>query len=478
MEELEAGPGCQDGGAMFLTISTTHRPATDLGYLLHKNPARAQQFRVGVGTAHVFYPEVSDERCTAALLVDVDPLDLVRRRRARLDAVDQYVNDRPYAASSYLAVALGEVFGTAMAGRCRERPELAETPLPLRAVIAALPSSGGEAQIRRLFEPLGYAVGVHTEPLEPAFSDWGPSPYHRVTLEATTRLAALLTHLAVLIPVLDGTKHYWVGDDEVDKLLRRGEGWLHGHPERAYIVSRYLKRRGVLTRQALERLAEEDQPDVDATQEEHDAEEEMLEERVRLSEQRMDAVLATLRSIGATRVVDVGCGEGKLLSRLLADGSFTDIAGMDVSIRALERAAENLHLDRLAPMQRKRISLFQGSLTYRDERLRGYDAATAVEVIEHLDPSRLDAFSRVLFEHAKPRHVVVTTPNSEYNAVWEALPAGRFRHADHRFEWTRQEFRGWSEVCADRAGYGVRFLPIGPEHPQHGAPTQMAVFSR
>jgi len=304
---------------MLLTLTTTHRPATDLGYLLHKNPARAQRFEVSVGTAHVFYPEAGDERCTAALLVDVDPVQLVRGRprRGAPSGIDQYVNDRPYAASSYLSVALGDLFGTAMSGRCKERPELAATPIPLRAVISAVPCHGGEELVRRLFEPLGYTVSVHGEVLDESFPDWGPSPYHRVSLEATVRLADLLTAIYVLVPVLDGEKHYWVGDDEIDKLLRRGQGWLAAHPDRELIVHRYLERRRSLTREALRRLAEEDQPDVDEAASAHDAEEEALEERISLNEQRMNAVLAVLRAAGAARVVDVGCGEGNLLRRLV-----------------------------------------------------------------------------------------------------------------------------------------------------------------
>ncbi len=465
---------------MLLTLTTTHRPATDLGYLLHKNPARAQQFDAGIGTAHVFYTEVGEERCTAALLVDVDPVQLVRRRprRATPAVIDEYVNDRPYAASSYLAVTLGDVFGTAMAGRSKERQELADTPIPLRATVSALPCHGGEPLLRRLFEPLGYSVGVHGEMLDERFPDWGASPYHRVTLEATVRLADLLTALYVLIPVLDGDKHYWVGDDEVDKLLRHGEGWLAAHPERELIVHRYLKRHHSLTRDALRRLVAEESPQGDDDAADCDATEQSLERRVSLNQHRVDAVLDVLRASGATRVVDLGCGEGRLLQALLRESGFTDVAGMDVSTRALGRAAERLHLDTMPPAMRRRITLFQGSLTYRDARLAGYDAAIAVEVIEHLDASRLDAFTRVVFAHARPGTVVVTTPNAEYNVRFEGLPPGQLRHPDHRFEWTRAEFAAWATAAAGAHGYTVRFLPIGPEDAEVGAATQMAVFSR
>jgi 3' terminal RNA ribose 2'-O-methyltransferase Hen1 len=463
---------------MLLTLSTTHRPATDLGFLLHKNPAERRSYDHWFGSAHVFYPEASDERCTVALLLDVDAVGLVRRKKSGITRYD-YVNDRPYVASSFLSVALAKAFSTAMNGRSKERPDLAARPLRYEVEIAALPSgAGGDELLRRVFEPLGYAVETRPHPLDPAFPEWGESRYLTVRLAAECRLADLLTHLYVLIPVMDNQKHYWVGPDEVEKLVARGGEWLAEHPERDLITNRYLKYQRPLAARAIARMVAEDEVDPDERDEETAAEEAAVEERVRLVDQRMGSVLSALRSCGATSVVDLGCGEGRLLRELLADRRFTRVAGMDVSHRALETAARRLHLDRLPPMQRSRIELFQGSLLYRDERLAGFDAATVVEVIEHLDGDRLAAFERVLFEFARPQAVVVTTPNAEYNVNWESLPAGERRHRDHRFEWTRAEFAEWGDGLAGRHGYTVAYLPIGPELPETGAPTQMAVFRR
>ncbi|MEZ6070026.1 MAG: methyltransferase [Pirellulales bacterium] len=187
-------------------------------------------------------------------------------------------------------------------------------------------------------------------------------------------------------------------------------------------------------------------------------------------------MLAVLRSSGAKSVVDLGCGDGKLLRELLADQQFTEILGMDVSVRSLEIAHRRLKLDRLPERQRERIRLLHGALTYRDVRLANFDAAAVVEVIEHLDPPRLKAFERVVFEHARPRTVVLTTPNREYNIVWESLPDGEMRLSDHRFEWSRAEFQGWADGVAERFGYSVRYLPVGPEEAGVGTPSQMAVF--
>jgi 3' terminal RNA ribose 2'-O-methyltransferase Hen1 len=465
---------------MLLTITNTKSPASDLGYLLHKNPARWQSFELAFGKAHVFYPEVSTDRCTAALLLDVDPVGLVRNRRGpggESGTLDQYVNDRPYVASSFLSVAIARVFGSALAGTSKDRPDLAKEALPLEAKLAVLPCRGGELFLRRLFEPLGYEVTASHHPLDEKFPEWGESPYYTVRLRATVRLQDLLTHLYVLIPVLDAEKHYWVGQDEVEKLLRHGEGWLAAHPEKEAIVFRYLKRFGRLAREALARLSDEDNPDPDAVEEERSRKETVFEETLKLNDRRIGAVMAVLKNSGAKRVLDLGCGEGKILKALLETPAFEEIVGMDVSYRSLERAQDRLHLDSLPAQRRARIKLIQGSLIYRDQRLAGYDAAIVVEVIEHLDPPRLAAFERVLFEQAKPRLVVLTTPNSEYNVRFETLPAGQFRHLDHRFEWTRAQFEQWARGTAERFKYSVRFLPVGPQDLEVGAPTQMGVFT-
>ncbi len=462
---------------MLLTITTTRPPATDLGHLLHKHPERLQTFSLPFGRAHVFYPHATDDSCTAALLLDVDPVGLIRRG-VRFPRLDQYVNDRPYAASSFLSVAIARVFNSAMAGKCSARPELPDQVLPLGARLAAIGCTGGEEILRRLFEPLGYSVHALQHPLDAQFPEWGESRYFTVELSGRVRLRELLTHLYVLVPVLDAQKHYWVGEAEVEKLLRRGEGWLAEHPDRELIINRYVRYQRSLREQALAKLLEDEDPDPDRARETSEAEEQAVEEPLRLGEQRIGSVLAVLKASGARRVLDLGCGSGKLLSALIKEPSFEQIVGVDISHRALELASSRLRLERLAPSRRERVQLFQTALTYRDKRLSGFDAAAAVELIEHLDRPRLSAFERVTFGEARPATVVVTTPNREYNAKFERLPAGHFRHRDHRFEWTRRELEDWSGEVAARFGYGVRFLPVGPEDPRFGAPTQMAVFER
>ncbi|TMR99288.1 3' terminal RNA ribose 2'-O-methyltransferase Hen1 [Nonomuraea basaltis] len=528
---------------MLLTITTTASPATDLGFLLHKHPGRVQEFGQSFGTATVFYPEAGEERCTAALMLEVDPIALVRSRgKGSPDfSLSQYVNDRPYAASSLLAVALGDVFRTARAGRCKARPQLPGTALPLELRLPALPCRGGPDLARRLFEPLGWEVDAQEVPLDEGFPEWGESRYVRLTLRGTVRLADALNHLYVLLPVLDDGKHYWIAPDEVDKLIRAGEGWLSGHPERGLITRRYLGRRWALARTALARLAELG----DETEEELEpavAEEPIPEETAAaelavaeaeasaqafaasgeaytstlhitfdapgppdaavgasgpldsapdaavqespapeakarpLNVRRREAVLAKLEELGAVSVIDLGCGHGELVGALLVRPGFARVAGMDVSSMALTIAARKLRLDRMPDAKRARLTLFQGALTYTDKRIKGYDAAVLMEVVEHVDAPRLAALERVVFGHAQPRHVLVTTPNIEHNVRYEFLTG--LRHPDHRFEWTRAEFAAWATRVAAEHGYQVAFEPVGDDDPEVGPPTQMGVFTR
>ncbi|MFD6161522.1 3' terminal RNA ribose 2'-O-methyltransferase Hen1 [Nocardia sp. NPDC060256] len=660
---------------MLLTITCTPPegaawPATDLGFLLHKNPDRVQAFEQSYGTAHVVYPEATAARCTAALMLEIDPIRLVRgRSRGTPDfSLGQYVNDRPYAASSLLSVAIGAVFRTALHGRCTLRPELVETALPLRIELPAVPCRGGAEVAGRMFAPLGWAVTATPLPLDPAFPEWGDSHYLRVELSGTVRLSDALSHLYVLLPVLDGAKHYWLAADEVDKLIRAGGGWLAEHPERGWITRRYLARRQSLVRTALARLAEleEVEPEaLDAVEEVDDEadsngagsaetrsatnqaaslkrdsgtadsgyaavvgiatsvnssrDEEIrvlddavsdgfnatatdadsivvtdsgnvavadtttatdsdsdsatvgdgadtaatsggnaratdsgnatdartetaansgrasetgsgttttdgnsatvgdgvntaatgggnatatdsggrpmadgpsatvIEERgesetsrspTPLAVARRAAVRAALHEVGARRVLDLGCGEGTLLRELLSDKAFTEIVGVDVSMRALHIAERKLRLERLPERVAQRLTLRQGALTYTDARLRGYDAAVLMEVIEHVDLPRLGALEHSVFAGAAPGAVLVTTPNAEFNVRYETLAAGTFRHVDHRFEWTRAEFAAWADGVAARYGYTVRFVPIGEPDAEFGAPTQMAVFTK
>jgi 2-polyprenyl-3-methyl-5-hydroxy-6-metoxy-1,4-benzoquinol methylase len=500
---------------VLLTITTSLSPATDLGFLLYKHPNRVQAFDQSFGTAHVFYPEASGERCTAALLLDVDPIKLAKTRGNSPDfSLGQYVNDRSYAASSLLASAMANVFRTAMRGRCDSRPELAAAPLPLEIHLPALPCAGGAAAAARLFEPLGWRVDARPVRLDEGFPEWGDSRYVMLTLRGERRLADALNQLYVLLPVLDDAKHYWIAPDEVDKLIRAGEGWLAAHPERAGITRRYLANRHGLVRTALGRLEDaDDQPadglDRGPVDEEPPAGDETATATevaaagvaatevaagdatatdvtaaevaataaaVPLAERRAQAVLDVLHAERAPHVIDLGCGSGALLARLLDDPYFERVTGADVSHRALALARRRLRTGPDPHDLPPRLEIFQGALTYVDERFRGYDAAVLMEVIEHVDPPRLPAVERVVLGDARPRVIVVTTPNAEHNVRYDGLSGPR--HPDHRFEWTRAEFRAWAERAATTYGYRIRYVPVGDDDPAVGPPTQLGVFTR
>lgn len=462
---------------MFFSITATGPSADGLGFLLHKHPDRVRTVSLSFGNAHVFYPESEPERVTAALLVEVDPVQLSRRRDKNDSAatLQPYVNDRPYVASSFLSVAISKLFGTALSGVCEHRPELVAQPLPLEITVPAATAKGGPGEPERFFGPLGWSV--ETAPVG--------DRHVAVKLTGEHTVQDALSHLFVLLPALDGTKHYWIGRDEVDKLLRRGGSWLPGHPEQELISRRFLRFRE-FTDEARERLSDLPGLDDDGNQTASDTVDDVAADRgeaavekpIRLQDQRMDAVMGEIRRAHAERIVDLGCGEGQLLKRLVAEPSLTRVVGVDVSTASLERAAKRLKLDDMPERRREQIELLQGALTYRDARLTGFDTAALVEVIEHVDPERLDALAQMVFGGVRPTTVIVTTPNREYNANFAGMAPGQFRHRDHRFEWDRAEFAEWTGRIVADWGYSVRHESIGPEDEHTGAPTQMAVFTR
>lgn len=441
--------------------------ASDLGFLLHKHPDRVQGFNVVGGTATVLYPQVSPERTTVAIVLEVDPIGLVRGKRRQHDgfSLAQYVNDRPYAATSLLSVAMGKVFRTALGGRCDARPHLVDAALDLTVELPAVP---GADLVERLFAPLGWTVDATPVALDPEVPAWGDSPYATVRLTGRQRLRDALNHLYTMVPVLDGGKHYWVGPDEVDKLVRSGEGWLGAHPERDLITRRYLAHQRDMVDAARTRLTElDDRPDLEPSE----------EPAARpLVAVRHDAVMAQVERLRPATVLDLGCGQGALLRRLLELQGVQHVVGTEVSDVALSVAAQRLHVDRMTERQASRLDLWLSSLQYQDERLRGFDLAVLMEVIEHVDPERLPAVTANVFSAMRPATVVVTTPNAEHNVLYPNLEPGGMRHPDHRFEWTRGELAAWASDVAATYGYTVELLPVGEEHPQHGAPTQMAVF--
>ncbi|MGA1871931.1 MAG: 3' terminal RNA ribose 2'-O-methyltransferase Hen1 [bacterium] len=465
---------------MILTISTKQKNANELGYLFNKHPNRPQGYNLPFGKAYVFYPVCSENECSISLMLDIDPIGLVRRKskNAGMMPLEQYVNDRPYVCSSFMSVAISNIYGQTINGKCNLRPDLIEKTFDVEVNLSILPCRGGEDLLKRLFEPLGYIVEFDQYELDEKFKDWGMSAYFKVKLIHSIMIKELLTHLYVLIPVLDNQKHYYVDKAEIDKLLKKGKGWLESHPDKEFIVRRYLKYKTSYTYEALKRLIDLNPSDHEEIESENENREICIEQQLKLNDQRYGAILSILKAENAKTVIDLGCGDGKFLRTIIGESQFSKIAGMDVSIRSLEIAKERLKLEDLPKIKQEKIMLFQGSLLYRDKRISGYDAVTVVEVIEHLDQSRLKIFERVVFEFSGARTIIISTPNREYNVLWEGFNENKFRHNDHRFEWTRAEFQEWSQVISKKYGYSVRFVSIGPNNPEYGSPTQAAVFVR
>ena len=423
------------------------------------------------GKAYVFYPKLSDATTTCALLLDIDPIDLARGKVGnRGGGLFDYVNDRPYVSSSFMSTAISKVFGTAMSGRSKEKQELADTPLALTAKLHML-AAPNKDMIPDIFEPLGYKVKVETYQNDDKFPDWGESKYVTMTLSAKVLLRDLLNHIYTLIPVFDTHKHYYISGEEIEKLLSHGSDWLKDHPKREYIARRYLYRRRGLARHAIDRLTEEDEPEPE------DSEEEVPEKKPTLNQSRLQAVLDEVLDSGASSVIDMGCGEGRLTRMLIREKQLRKVAATDVSFDTLEWAKQKLKIDRLHETVQDKLTLFQSSLTYRDKRFEGYDCACVVEVIEHMDLNRIDAFARVLFGLSKPRTVILTTPNIEYNVNYENMRENSLRHGDHRFEWSRKQFKDWAESVCDKYSYSVVIKEIGDNEEETGTPTLMGVFT-
>ena len=444
--------------------------ARDLGFLLRKHPDHLHKRDTASGEISIFFTETEADRTTAIIHLYVDPVGLVRGKNQQSDGLlTQYVNDRPYAANSFLSVALTRALGQTMSGKSKEKQNLADRNLPYEVRIVPVALAGDAEIVESLFNPLGYEVDIQPLDIDANVMD--------LRIKGTTRLSVLLNHLYVLIPVLDNAKHYWIDKEEIDKLLAKGKGWLAKHPARELITRRALKHRRSLMNMALARLDE-----IVATEEAEDEPtsepEEEFEKPLRLHDLRLDTVAKALKEHGVSSVLDLGCGEGKLMQRLIKERGFQRIVGVDPSVRTLEKAKRRLYLDRAGDAMAERVTLQFGSLTYGDRRWHGFDAATLVEVIEHIEPHRLSALALSVFGDARPGLVIVTTPNREYNNLFEDMKEGQLRHPDHRFEWTREEFARWGDAVASEYGYDVKYSPLGPADETLGGPSQMAVFSK
>ena len=428
------------------------------------------------GKAYVFYPEVSDECTTMALLLDIDPIDLARGKLGSNEGgLFDYVNDRPYTSTSFMSTAIARIFSSAMNGRCDKKQSLADTPLNLTAKLFSLKDGGYNELAKQLFEPLGYEVSIEQYLLDDKFQEWGNSPYINLTISNTIKLCDLLNHIYVLIPVFDKQKHYYIESSEINKLLTHGQGWLENHPYKEKIVNRYFSIKKDYAKTVLENFLSNESKEEDINSNEISEE---TTKKTSLNNLRLQKVKDVVLSSGASSVIDLGCGEGKLTELLLKEPQIKKITACDVSISSLEKAAKRLHIDNMPSYKKDKLTLMQASLTYKDTRFEGFDCACIVEVIEHIDATRIPSFERIIFEFAAPKTVIITTPNKNYNVNYKTLCADKLRHNDHRFEWSKEEFENWANNICKKFSYTVELCGIGEEDEQQQTATQMGVFTR
>jgi 3' terminal RNA ribose 2'-O-methyltransferase Hen1 len=469
---------------MMLSIACKNLSEEELGFLLHKNPARVHPLDLSFGKVYVFFDEPPEgHQAQVCLLVDVDPLAMVQGRGGLGHQDALYVNDRPYVASSLLASAVTKVFGTALSGRCKERPELVDREIEWTFAMPFVARGSMLNALFHLFEPLGYEFDPDLLNYDSSV-DYATSARPILTrIAVRTTLSEALSHLVVLIPVLDGENHRWVDDGDLVPFVRRVESWLPDHPYGMYILRRALKYQTSLVKAFTERFpaitgSMARLPQLEANVWDDATVEAAGCQPLSLNSQRFSAVEAVVSALSPSSIVDLGCGDGSLVSQLVKQTSIQKLVGMDVNPLVLSRARARLEHLSLTKAQTEKIQFIHGSLAYRDPRVKGFDLALLIEVIEHIDAERLETLEHQVFDYGQYSTVVVTTPNREFNDLYVGMEKGKMRHSDHRFEWTRQEFLNWAKRIGDAFGYNYEISEIGAGNPAVGSPTQMAVFSK
>jgi 3' terminal RNA ribose 2'-O-methyltransferase Hen1 len=440
------------------------------------------------GEGYVYFQENPQGDNSLSLLVDVDPLATVQGRGQLSHMDGLYVNDRAYVPSSLLTSALTKAFGTALSGRCKERPELASTPIDWTVSVPVVTSDWRTEILWSLFGPLGYEVRmahVEREGHRSSHPDVA-SDLTGVKLCTTATMREVLSHLVVLIQVLDQDNHRWLDEQDLDPFMRRVEGWLPEHPYGMFILKRALKHQKHLIKAVIAKFPAivDSQARISSINSEMwDASqlEEYADQPLSLNRQRFAVVQELIERLQPRSLVDLGCGDGSFIG-FLANGALLHpmerIIGMDVSASELARAKTRMeHLSSL-PGRRTPVEWLLGSLLYRDPRIKGLDMAILIEVIEHIDPWRLPALERQVFGEGGYASIVVTTPNREFNLIYGLSEEHSLRHRDHRFEWTRQEFQEWVQKIASQYGYEWQIQGIGTVSLDHGSPSQMVLFQK
>ena len=445
---------------MQLTIRATGENVKVISYLLAKNPNNVYERNHKGHLVRLFYSECSETELDVTIFVTPDSLELKQNGSYTYD-ITHYINDREFAVSSIFCSFIRPALGTALNGQPKEEyKEWVNHCFPFEFQFGPVSSTLSNEEIRALFEPLGYETTISRAETNYSFHLKQKSTARFISLKGSTTLQHGLRQLFVLIPVLDNYKHYYIDEKEIEKIERYGEGWLENHPLKSFILRQALRFKEVYSI-------------VQKTEESEESKEKTV--KIRLNDLRYEKIIEMVKGIEPRRrIVDFGSGEGKLSLRLGFVDGVQEVLAVEPSetaaLQAIERFEKVRHQEGFVMP-----TPLWGSLFYYDERLKNKDIMILCEVIEHIDAYRLPKMMDTILNEYQPKVLIITTPNQEYNAVYNL--GEQIRHHDHRFEWTREEFQTW---CVDRnnGNYELAFIGIGEMHEQYGCPTQMCVFSR
>ncbi|HWO95040.1 MAG TPA: 3' terminal RNA ribose 2'-O-methyltransferase Hen1 [Bacillus sp. (in: firmicutes)] len=452
---------------MQLSMKVVGEGAENLSRLLAKNPNNLYDREEKGNRTRLVFTSSNEREAEAVIFVTPDPVELVRNSPGIFD-ITQYINDREFAVSSLFCSYIRTALGTALNGKPKEEfIEWVDHPFNMEVGFGPVASHLSDQTIRELFEPLGYLIEIERGEADYSFNLKQKSSARYLKLKGQITVQQALRHLFILIPVLDNYKHYFIDEKEIEKIQRYGEGWLDEHPLRSYIIEQSLRFKELINKVPISSsIVTENKVNDDVS----------APPKIRLNEQRYQAIIDKVESLPLNqKVVDFGSGEGKLSVRLGMVPNVQEILAVEPSessqLRALERFEKAAGKDQfVCPTP------IWGSLFYYDERLRGKDIIILCEVIEHIDEFRLPNIMKTIFGEYRPNALIVTTPNHEYNAVYDMDE--NMRHADHRFEWTRGEFKDWCETWIAKFPYSMQLQGIGQEHEEYGFPTQMCTFVR
>ena len=496
---------------MYLTVKAAGPHAGMISHLLAKNPHNRYERNEKGARVRLIYSAFAEEKIEFTIFATPDPIDLVKGSPHSYD-ITQYINDREFVVSSLFCSYIRPALGTALNGKPKaDYADWVEHVFPLEVTFGPVASNLPDAVIESLFTALGYEADIERGAAEYTFDLKSRSSVRNIRVSGQATLQQMLRQLFILMPVLDDYKHYYIGTEEIDKLQRYGEGWLQDHPQQELIIKRalrfapliadYRKLAGDNVQKAAVNLLDTNTTDTDANTLQQPGNEQIttgitasqqgeadtlsssadVQETavppIRLNELRYQAIVDQVSSLPRRRsVVDFGAGEGKLSVRLAGIEGVEQVYAVEPSAYAGLRA-----LERFGKLEREGQQivprLVTGSLFYRDDQWAGQDVIILCEVIEHINEHRLPQVMATLLDEYHPETLIMTTPNREYNAVYE-MEEQEIRHTDHRFEWTRAE---WADHCQDWVSgrpYEVSLHGIGDISEIHGQPTQMAVFRR